>query len=180
MRHAMTLSLLISLGCLNGQQVTQSRILLVAVTDPGNRFVTGLTEDQLEVVEGGIRRNITTFAGPDSPVAIAVVGAGPSARDLAESSDEWIQSGSAEDALRQLASSARPRRALILTGGATTPANVPPGILILSVERDQLRKAVVEARNRYLIGFQSSNSGSAAQVNVKPPVGLPTLKAVSN
>jgi hypothetical protein len=45
----------------------------VSVTDPLNRFVTGLDGESFEVVENGTPRPITGFSDAWSPISIAIV-----------------------------------------------------------------------------------------------------------
>jgi hypothetical protein len=62
---------------LSGQQGSFNRLVLVTITDPLNRFVTGLDRDNFEIIENGSRRAITSFSGVDDPIAVAVVSEAP-------------------------------------------------------------------------------------------------------
>lgn len=158
-------------------QVSTMRVVPVTVTDPSHRFVTGLEQENFEVVENGVRRNITDFLGVDSPIAIAIVGAepSPSVVKLTRAEDELIQAGSLSDALRQLAGSKQARKALVLTRiSESVPAG--EGIVVLQTDETNVSRAVVELRNQYLLRFVASPSANV-EVVFKTPRGLPPLTA---
>ena len=87
-------------------QTPDRSIVAVTVTDPMHRLVTGLERAHFEVLENGVRRNITGFLEPGSPISVAIVTDAPS--DIAGilgRDDELIQTPSISNALRQLAAS---------------------------------------------------------------------------
>jgi hypothetical protein len=43
------------------------------VTDPYNRFVTGLDQDAFQVFEDGMEQKIVHFASRDTPASLAIV-----------------------------------------------------------------------------------------------------------
>src|SRR5258708_6413840 len=67
------LLMMVSALSVSAQQVLLNRAVHVSVTDPLNRFVTGLDRDNFEIVENGIRRPITGFSDVDSPISLAIV-----------------------------------------------------------------------------------------------------------
>jgi len=48
-------------------------LIPVTVTDPMNRLITGLEEDDFQVFESGIQQQIKTFASEDAPVSIGII-----------------------------------------------------------------------------------------------------------
>jgi Ca-activated chloride channel family protein len=54
-------------------QAQSTRNLYVTVSDPLNRFVTGLEREHFEVVQNGVGLPITAIADAESPITIAVV-----------------------------------------------------------------------------------------------------------
>ena len=60
----------------DGDKITVSANLVgvnVSVTDGRGRYVAGLTRDQFEVYDDGVRQRITHFAAGDAPVSLGVV-----------------------------------------------------------------------------------------------------------
>jgi hypothetical protein len=51
----------------------QSGFIPVIVTDPLNRFVNGLQEENFVILENGFRRPVTYFSDADSPIALAII-----------------------------------------------------------------------------------------------------------
>ncbi|MEP6715671.1 MAG: M56 family metallopeptidase [Terriglobia bacterium] len=47
--------------------------VFVSVTDPGNRFVTGLAEGNFNILEGGVRQKIAMFSGQNQRVSMWIV-----------------------------------------------------------------------------------------------------------
>jgi Ca-activated chloride channel family protein len=94
--------------------VLLNRVVHVSVTDPLNRFVTGLDRENFKIVENGIRRPITGFSNVDSPISLAIVSDVPLAgvSELNRAQDELIQTQSLSAALRQLAASKNLRKAI--------------------------------------------------------------------
>src|SRR6185295_10921278 len=93
---------------------------------------------------------------------------------LRRSADEIIQAQSVADALRALAASKNSRKALIFTSG-TIAGEIPSEIQVLKAGPQNLRRSVIEVMNSYSFGFSSSSPASAIEVNLRPPVGLPSL-----
>lgn len=164
-----------------GQEASSKRILFVTVTDPVNRFVTGLEQEHFEIVENGVKRPITYFVNVDSPISIAIASDAPSqaVHKLNGPEDELIQTQSLPNALRALAASRNPRKVLIQTIAADAQA-IPGGIQVLRVNPTptDIAKAVVEVYNQYVVGFAASDPSSKVDVAVKQPIAMPRLKPV--
>jgi hypothetical protein len=162
-------------------QVPSKRLVQFTVTDPLNRFVTGLDQKTFEVVENGAPRPITGFWGADSPMALAIVSESP----LAEASkfnradDELIQARSVADALRQLSVAKNARKIMVVSTAFDTQA-VPGGIQVMKFNPNILIKAVVEAHNQYVLQFESGNTSAAVEVVLQQPQGLPPLRVHVN
>jgi Ca-activated chloride channel family protein len=45
----------------------------VTITDPMNRLVTGLEQEDFQVFENNVRQRIATFASEDAPVSIGII-----------------------------------------------------------------------------------------------------------
>jgi len=58
-------------------QAPSTRHIAVTVTEPSARFVTSLERDDFEIIENGVRRAITRFAAPRSPISPAIVSREP-------------------------------------------------------------------------------------------------------
>lgn len=177
---------ILSLGCMmlmatglyvSAQQASVNRLVHVVVTIPGNgKLLTGLTQENFEIVENGNTRPVTSF-NASSPVSIAIVGVAPAeiAR-LKRPEDEWIQTQSIPDALRELAASKNTRKALILTVAADAQ-EVPEGIRVVrAADAETLTKAMIEIHNEYLLGFSSADPSSVVDVTLRQVSGLPPLK----
>jgi hypothetical protein len=151
----------------------------VTVTDPHNRFVTGLDRDHFEVIESGVRRPITGFSDFNSPITIAVVGeiTVQPIDALKGPSDVLVLTKSVADALKQLSASTTPRKGLIIaTSLQTSPATIPEGIQVLRVEPSVVDRAVVELRSQYVLQVPGEGPVSNLEVVVMPPQGLPLLQ----
>jgi hypothetical protein len=172
--------LLVMAGAVNlpAQQALLNRAVYVSVTEPMNRFVTGLERENFEIAENGVRRTITGFSGVDSPIAVAFVGDVPSLviNRINAPAFELIRAQSLPDALRQLAASKNLRKALVIAGAVDT-RQFPTGIQVLQGDPSTLEKAVAELPNQYLIRFESAEGSSSVDVVVRQPRGLPLLKA---
>jgi Ca-activated chloride channel family protein len=48
-------------------------VVPVTVTDRAGRFVPGLTADQFEITDGGVRRAITQFSADRAPVSLGIL-----------------------------------------------------------------------------------------------------------
>src|SRR5260370_40979305 len=69
-----SISLCLGVGAPNvSAQEIAKRYISVTVTDPNNRFVTGLQKEHFEVIEGGVSRAVTEFSDAGSPISIAIV-----------------------------------------------------------------------------------------------------------
>jgi hypothetical protein len=167
-------------GRINDPQIPLTRpkrLVHFTVTDPLNRFVTGLDQKILEVVENGVRRTTTGFWDVDFPVALAIV----SESTLAEASnfnradDELIQARSVADALQQLSVAKNARKIMVVSTTFDTQA-VPEGIQVMKVDPSILIKAAVDVHNQYWLQFESVNTPSGVEVVLQPPQGLPLLK----
>jgi hypothetical protein len=178
---ACTLAAVMTVGAfqLAAQQAGPNRsgFIPVTVTDPQHRFVNGLQEENFVVVENGVSRPITYFSDADSRITLAIISESPlPLRDMLKPEDELIQTASVPDALRQLFASKHQRKAIIVTTGADVHG-VPAGIQVVQANPADAVNMVVELRNQYLLGFRSSDSASHLEVILKPPRGLPFLKA---
>src|SRR5258707_15825765 len=72
-RVCCVLPMVLTLGAARvSAQLSFKRQVNVTVTDPLNRFVTGLRQESFEVVENGVRRAITDFSA-GAPMWIAIV-----------------------------------------------------------------------------------------------------------
>jgi hypothetical protein len=179
---ALTLSVLLTVSVMPvAAQLppNQSAVIPVAVTDPLNRFVTGLEQENFTVLENGVPRPITNFSGLDSPISIAVVSESPlpAAAKLSSPDDDLIQTASLSDGLRQLTASKNLRKTVILVTGWDT-RSIPGGIQVIQADPGKLLEAVIEVRNQYLLQFQPSVPAARVEVIVNKPRGLPTLKPV--
>lgn len=158
-------------------QAQTKHLLHVSVTDPLGRFVTGLEQNNFEIIENGTPRPITGFLDfdIDSPISLAIV----SDKQLPVSSDsgtEVIQTQSVSDALQQLAASKNPRKALIVTTTVDTQA-IPADVQLVQAAPDKLLRAVIEVRNEYVLEFESAVASAAVEVVLNSPRGLPPLQS---
>lgn len=127
-----------------------------------------------------MQRPIVFIATPDDSVAVAIVAgqitpvSAGSARDEAE----LHHTQSVAEALGVLASSRAVRKALIITTADSTEG-APGNVFVQRVVPQNVEKAVVEARNRYAIGFASAGVATTTPVVVlNQPSGLPVLKPI--
>lgn len=164
--------------CMVPLQAQSTRNLYVSVTDPLNRFVSGLDRDHFAVVENGVARTVSAVVDADSPITIAVVGdlAVPALGGAMGPKDVVIQTKSLEEAVQQLAASASARKALIVTTAAELPA-LAEGIQLVRVEPSMLSRTLVEVRNQYLLRVEGNGSSGGLGVTVRSPRGLPSLQA---
>jgi hypothetical protein len=154
----------------------QSGFIPVIVTDPLNRFVDGLQEENFVILENGVRRPITYFSEADSPITLAVISESPlPLPDMLKPEDEVIQTSSMSDALRQLMASKNKRKAIIVTTIANIHG-VPAGIQAVQADPADVFKAVIELRNQYVLRFRSSDPSARVEVTIRQPRGLPFLK----
>lgn len=159
-------------------QSQTTRSIYVSVSDPLNRFVSGLARDHFTVVENGVTRTVSSVVDADSPIAIAVVGdlAVPAVAGEMGPKDVVIQTKSLEEAVQQLTASTSARKTLIVTTGAELPA-LAEGIQLLRVEPAMLSRTLIEVRNQYLLRVEGDGSNGGLGVTVRSPRGLPSLQA---
>jgi hypothetical protein len=173
------LALLITAASASAQDAPK-RMLFFTVTDPLNRFVTGLSANDFAITENGVRRPVTQFVNVDAPIAIAIVGdAGSSVRKpLVTPDDELIQTSSLSEALAALTASPHQRKALILAGTAEA-STIPGGIFVIKVaaHAEAIGRAVVEVCNQYLVRFETTGTASSVEIVVNRLPALPSLKA---
>jgi hypothetical protein len=157
----------------------RSALVPVTVSDPYNRFVTGLDQENFVVLENGIRRPITSFYGVDSPLSLAIISESPlpSVAKLSEPADNLILTASFSDGLRQLIASNNPRKAIIVATDTDT-SSVPAGIQVVQADPAKLLEAAIEVLNQYVLRFQPSAPAARVEVTLNRPHGLPTLKAL--
>ena len=155
------------------------RILFVTVTDQADRYVTGLSQNNLEITENGVIRPITDFVGDDGPIAIAIVSDAPTSIRMPfyTSDDALIETPSLPRALEALAALPHKRKAVILTSAASSQP-IPGGIAAIRVnaEAAAIVRGVIEACNQYMVAFDSAGTADV-QIRVKPQIGLLRLKA---
>jgi hypothetical protein len=166
----------------SAQQVLFSRVVYVSVTDPLNRFVTGLDREDFQVIENGVPRPITDFPNSlDSPMSIALVSGAPvSTQALAETWAHGVpvdltQAQSLSEALRQLAGSKNPRKALVIVGPVDAQ-QIPADIEAFRADLNIWQKVVIELRNQYVVRFESQAPSASVEVVIRQPRGLPPLK----
>ena len=106
------------------------RQINVTVTDPLNRFVTGLEREHFEVVQQGVPLSIATFSAPESQITIALVTDTPlqGSVGVAGPKELLIQTRSLADALTQLSASTNTRKYLVMTTSTTGNVSIPGGI----------------------------------------------------
>jgi hypothetical protein len=162
-------------------QAQSKKLVQFTVTDPMNRFVTGLDQKTFEVVENGVRRPITGFWDVDSPMALAIVSDSPlaEASNFNRANDELIQARSVADALRQFSVAKNARKIMVVSTAFDTQA-LPEGIQVIKVNPNILIKAVVEAHNQYVLEFESGSTSASVEVVLQQPQGLPPLRAHVN
>ena len=97
-------------------QVTSKRVVYVTVTDPLHRFVTGLWRQHFEILENGVRRELTDFENADNPISLAIVNESPLTEALSQFGPdvELIQTSSMTEAIRQLSVSKNAQKALVI------------------------------------------------------------------
>lgn len=175
---ALRLLALLGLSLVAGQaQQPATRFLHVAVTDPMNRFVTGLERNHFSVREGDAQRPVSFLATPDTSIALAVVADGDVRIGTADRGPIRVfVARSVAEALRLVTSDPSTRKALVITTDDPQDG-VPANVFVQRVNRHLAEKAVIEAINRYVVGFASANTVSTATIELNQPTTLPTLKA---
>jgi hypothetical protein len=168
---------------LAAQQGSSNRLIHVVVTDPANRFVTGLQPENFEVLENGVPRPIADFSPADTPVSIVIAGEPVSAEvaGIQRPGDEVAQASSLPDAVRRLMASKNARKVLItvagLEGASGAPAYaIPGGIWAFRANKEDIFKTIVETRNQYSLGIVSTDPSASVNVALRQPRGLPPLK----
>ena len=161
------------------QESALYRIVRVSVTDPLNRFVTGLEKENFQILENGVPRTITSFTNVDSPICLAIVSDTtlPIASLINQTGDEVIQTESLSDAVRQLAATKISRKALVIMSAPKAPQPIPAGIYVVRADPSTLQKTLVELRNQYVLHFDTAGPSTTFEVSLKQPRGLPPLKA---
>jgi hypothetical protein len=171
------LPLVLTLGAARvSAQSSFKRQVNVTVTDPLNRFVTGLGQGNFEIVENGVRRAITDFSA-GAPMLIAIVSneALPALAGL-DPQDELIQARSVPEALQRLAASKNSRKVIVTLAPMDLSA-IPSGIQTLQTNPAMLAKWVIELRNQYRLEFESSAPSANVEVLLRQPANLPNLTA---
>jgi hypothetical protein len=159
----------------SAQQALTQRVLYVTVSDPQNRFVTGLDAETFEVFEKGYPRPITGFSSSgNAPMSIAIVSDTP--LPPLDVSGDLIRTTSVLDALHQLAASKNQRKAIVIVGAANAQP-IPDDIQVLQANSGTWQKVVVEIRNQYVVRFGSPAPSTSIDVVLRQPRGLPLLKA---
>jgi hypothetical protein len=154
-----------------------NRLLRWAVTDPANRFVTGLQQENFDVRENGVSKSLVYFEGPDSPSAIAVC----SASDMTDLSSlpvpGVVQTRNMEDAIRHVSSQSATRKVIINAGCSMLAQGtvIAGGIFVVNAQAAMVPKTIIEVANQYVGGYMS-DLGMNAEVTIrKQPAGLPPL-----
>ena len=165
---------------LSAQSTAANRFLYLSVSDPLNRFVTGLDKDQFVIVGGGILHPVTSFSDTETPMSIAIISeAGideTSMRGLLRSGDTLTVSRTLAEAVEHLSISNHVRKVLIIVKG-TGGGSIPGGIFALNADASSLMKTVAEVRNQYVVGIFLVLRPGRLEVGVQSPLGLPELKA---
>jgi len=154
------------------------RQINVTVTDPLNRFVTGLEREHFEVVQQGVPLSIAAFSAPESQITIALVTDTPlqGSVGVAGPKELLIQTRSLADDLTQLSASTNTRKYLVMTTSTTGNVSIPGGIEAQIVEPANLSRAVIELRNQYVLLVGGVGPSAEFEVVLKQPRGLPTLR----
>lgn len=160
------------------QQQPSTRVIHVAVTDPANRFVTGLDRFHFIVRENGVTRPVVSITRPDDSIAVVVVSEDiPPVSSSARGKGELSFARSVAEALRTLSASRATRKALIITNGDGT-AEISGDVFVQRVAREVTQKAIIEARSRYAVTFASGDAAATPVVELNPPTSLPPLKPI--
>jgi Ca-activated chloride channel family protein len=110
----------------------------VTVTDPMNRLVTGLEQEDFQVFENNVRQRIATFASEDAPVSIGII------FDLSGSmSSKLIR---ARESILQFIKTANPQDEFFVIGFNDRPELIED--FTSSVEDIQARLATVRSGHR--------------------------------
>ena len=110
----------------------------VTITDPMNRLVTGLEQDDFQVSENGTTQKIRSFASEDSPVSIGII------FDLSGSMSSKLVR--ARESILQFARTANPEDEFFVIGFNDRPELIEE--FTSSVEDLQARLATVHAGHR--------------------------------
>lgn len=161
------------------QQQLTTRVIYTSVTDPQGRFVTGLEPEHFQIFESRRPQRVTGFAGVDSSISVVIVDtSGPSGSvAVLGTSDHISYAASVPDAVRKFATSKSERRGIILIGDAPRREQIPSDIKVMEASVSSLNKVIIELRNQYVLRFQSPALLGPIEIIVKPPEGLPALKA---
>lgn len=173
-----------------------------SVTDPHNRFVTGLEIEHFRLVENGVERQIVAFSPSGRPMS-AVIGvhvrsgerltrAMAVAEDISArlrdggSTVEVVQ-GPVVEALTRLNAGSHARRVAVLITEGALPADPVTGRGIEVYTLDALdenlqttaRTVAVQLNNEYFLTYVPGRPESATpslEIQIRQPIGLPTLK----
>jgi len=110
----------------------------VTITDPGNRLVTGLEQEDFQVFENGSKQQIRSFANEDAPVSIGII------FDLSGSMSSKLTR--ARDSIFQFIKTANPQDEFFVIGFNDRPEMIED--FTNSVEEIQARLATVRAGRR--------------------------------
>jgi len=154
-----------------------NRLLRWSVTDPADRFVTGLQQENFDVRENGFSKPLVYFEGPDSPSAIAVC----SASDMTDLSSlpvpGVVQTRNIEDAIRHVSSQPATRKVIINAGCSMLAQGtiIAGGIFVVNASAAMVPKSIIEVANQYVGGYMSDLGTSAEVAISNQPAGLPLL-----
>jgi GWxTD domain-containing protein len=156
-----------------------NRLMRWTVTDPVNRFVTGLQQEHFDVREDGFSKSLVYFEGPDSPTAIAVC----FASDMTDLNNlrapDVVQTRNLEDAIRYVTSQSATRKVIINAGCFVSEpgTSIPGGIFALNAAPAMVSKTIIEVANQYVGGYMSDLGSTRTEVTIgKQPAGLPPLR----
>ena len=101
----------------------------ITVTDPMNRLVTGLEQQDFQVFENNSGQTISTFASEDAPVSIGII------FDLSGSMTSKLIR--ARESILQFIKTANPQDEFFVIGGAQRPPDGAAGCDLLRACQDE-------------------------------------------